>query len=69
MHQREADDIACLKERLPGEHFVKDDTEAVQVRTRIEGLTGDLFRAHVARAAEHGPQRGQLGVFGVGVGF
>ena len=65
MHHGDADDIVRPVRRLPGEHFVKHDTEAVKIGAVIQLLAGDLLRAHVNGTADGQSGRGQLGIVGI----
>ena len=46
------DGRVAAERRVAGEQFVKKYTEAVQVRTPVDGLAVDLLRTHVRRRAD-----------------
>jgi len=47
---------------MPGDHFIKDDAQRIQVGTGIgiDGLPAGLFRRHVVHRPQHIPQHGHL---------
>ena len=52
--------ITCER-RAARQHLVRDDAEAVYVRTRIEVFASALLGRHIKRRAQNGPDTRQLG--------
>ena len=56
-----AEPAFALKRRLPGDHFVEDRSQSIDIRPLIDAFAGRLLRRHVMRRSDHHPGFGQVG--------
>ena len=51
---RDRDEVVAGERHLPGQQFVEDDAERVDVRVRVDGPAARLLRRDVVARSEHG---------------
>ena len=68
MHDADRERILGVEGHASDQHFVEDDTKAIEIGAAIELLAAGLLGAHVVRRADHGTRPGHARRRVVGAG-